>query len=60
MIRDNGGHSGRCLFFTYDEEDRTLLIALLAYKKESGEAPKSLVRTARERRAQYIESRREG
>lgn len=53
------GRSGRSLFFTYDDKDNTKLVLLLAYKKESDEAPESLIRTARERRRRYIESRKE-
>jgi len=53
------GRSGRSLFFTYDEADRTKLVLLLAYKKESDEAPDSLIRAARERRGRYIEKQRE-
>lgn len=50
--------SGRCLFFTIAEEDPTLAVALLGYKKESDEAPKHLVKVARERRGRYLASRR--
>ncbi len=52
------GRSGRSLFFTYDERDRTSLVLLLAYKKESDEAPPNLIRTARERRGHYLEKRK--
>jgi len=52
------GRSGRSLFFTYDENDKAKLVLLLAYKKESDEAPESLVRTARERRGRYIGQRK--
>ena len=57
MIKATNGRSGRCLFFTLDEEDPTLAIALLGYKKESDEAPKNLVAAARERRGRYVRSR---
>ena len=50
--------SGRSLFFTYDEADEAKLVLLLAYKKESDEAPESLINAARERRGRYIEGRR--
>jgi phage-related protein len=53
------GRSGRSLFFTYDEKDKTKLVLLLAYKKESGDAPDNLINTARERRGRYIERRKE-
>jgi len=53
------GRSGRSLFFTYDEADRTSLVLLLAYKKESDEAPENLINTARERRGSYIARRRQ-
>jgi len=52
------GRSGRSLFFTYDETDRTKLVLLLAYKKESDEAPDHLIEAARSRRGRYIEARR--
>ena len=51
------GRSGRSLFFTYDEKDKTKLVLLLAYKKESDEAPESLTNTARETRGRYIDGR---
>jgi hypothetical protein len=50
------GRSGRCLFFSFDTSDSARLVLLLAYKKESDEAPESLIKTARERRGRYIES----
>jgi hypothetical protein len=52
------GRSGRSLFITYDEKDKTKLVLLLAYKKESDEAPASLIKSARERRRRYIERRK--
>jgi len=52
------GRSGRSLFFTYDEMDGTKLVLLLAYKKESDEAPENLIRTARERRGRYIDKQK--
>jgi len=55
MIKATNHTSGRCLFFTIDTEEPTKLVALLAYKKESDEAPESLIRTARERRGRYLE-----
>jgi hypothetical protein len=41
---------------TIPQPDRGLLP--LAYKKESDEAPESLIRAARERRGRYIERRK--
>ena len=58
MIKATNRTAGRCLFFTLDENDSTLAIALLGYKKESNEAPKFLIATARERRRRYLDSRR--
>lgn len=59
MIKATNGTSGRCLFFTIDEDEPTLAVALLGYKKEGTEAPKAVIQTARERRGRYIESRRD-
>lgn len=56
MIKKRGP-AGRCLFFSHDSEEK-LLVALLAYKKESDEAPKNLLESARERRGRYLESQR--
>jgi hypothetical protein len=50
--------AGRCLFFPFEEAGEIYLIFLLAFKKESDEAPAHLIETARERRGNYIESRR--
>lgn len=52
------GRFGRSLFFTYDEAKRSELVLLLAYKKESDEAPAHVIATARERRGRYIEARK--
>lgn len=59
MIKAKNGTSGRCLFFTLDQDDPTIAVALLGYKKESGEAPKQIVQTARERKRRYLDSRTE-
>lgn len=58
MIKAKGERAGRCLFFTFDEKDRTTLVALMAYKKGSQKRPEHLIRAARERRGRYIERRR--
>lgn len=57
MLKKSGS-SGRSLFFTFDEADRTKLVVLLAYKKESHEAPAHLIDSARRRRLRYIEARK--
>ena len=69
VVKDYGGGllmlkkarmAGRCLFFPYEEEGEVYLIFLLAYKKEADEAPSHLIDAARQRRANFIESRRAG
>ena len=56
MIKGHG--QGRCLWFAKDTEKingRVIerLVVLLVYKKESQEAPKRVLRTARERLEKY-------
>ncbi len=50
MVRDGSHGAGRCLFFSVREEQGVeVLVALLVYKKESQEAPKRVIDTARQR-----------
>lgn len=49
MIKAANRTAGRCLFFMVSGEDSDSLVALLAYKKESDEAPKRVLETALER-----------
>lgn len=50
MIKDDSKGSGRCLFFAVRKhDDQEVLTMLLVYKKESQEAPKRVIETARKR-----------
>jgi len=56
MIKSSNRAQGRCLFFTLVESDDVeTLVALLAYKKESQEAPKQVIETARARLRRFRE-----
>jgi len=58
MIKAANRTAGRCLFFSVQELEGTeVLTALLIYKKESQEAPKHVVETARERLKRCKEER---
>jgi hypothetical protein len=59
MIKASNRTAGRCLFFSVQKagEDE-LLVVLLAYKKETDEAPKRLVETARHRMRGYSEGKK--
>lgn len=50
MIKAANHTQGRCLFFTVREEQGDeVLTALVAYKKETQEAPERVIETARKR-----------
>lgn len=51
MVKDASRGQGRCLFFALRREadGSETIVALLVYKKESQEAPKRVLETARRR-----------
>jgi len=50
MVKDSGRSQGRCLFFFSEIVDGIeILTVVLIYKKETQEAPKHIIETARKR-----------
>lgn len=55
MLKDSGRAQGRCLFFQRQVvADKERLVAVLVYKKESQEIPARILRTAKERMRQWL------